>query len=88
MLKVSVIIPVYKVEAFIERCARSLFEQTLKEDVEFIFVDDASPDYSISNIHQCLNDYPERKQQTKILVHSQHQGLDGPPNTGLQVASG
>ena len=29
MLKVSVIIPVYKVEAFIERCARSLFEQTL-----------------------------------------------------------
>lgn len=36
MLKVSVIIPVYKVEAFIERCARSLFEQTLKEDVEFI----------------------------------------------------
>ena len=88
MLKVSVIIPVYKVEAFIERCARSLFEQTLKEDVEFIFVDDASPDYSISNIHQCLNDYPERKQQTKILVHSQNQGLPSARNTGLQVASG
>lgn len=36
MHKVSVIIPVYKVESFMERCARSLFEQTLTEDVEFI----------------------------------------------------
>lgn len=35
-MKVSVIIPIYKVENFMERCARSLFEQTLKEDVEFI----------------------------------------------------
>lgn len=46
MPKVSVLIPVYKVEAYIERCARSLFEQTL-EDMEFIFVDDASPDGSV-----------------------------------------
>lgn len=36
MLKVSVIIPIYKVENFMERCARSLFEQTLTEEVEFI----------------------------------------------------
>lgn len=43
MPKVSVLVPVYKVEAYIERCARSLFEQTL-DDMEFIFVDDASPD--------------------------------------------
>ena len=88
MLKVSVIIPVYKVEAFIERCARSLFEQTLKEDVEPPFVDVVSPVYSFSYIHQCLDDYPERKQQTKILVHSQNQGLPSARNTGLQVASG
>ena len=46
MTKVSVIVPVYKTEAFIERCARALFSQTLKE-VEFIFVDDATPDKSI-----------------------------------------
>lgn len=42
-MKVSVIIPVYGVEKFIERCAESLLQQTL-EDVEFIFVDDASKD--------------------------------------------
>ena len=44
--KVSVIIPVYGVERFIERCARSLMEQTL-DNVEYIFVDDASKDKSM-----------------------------------------
>ena len=83
MHKVSVIIPVYKVESFMERCARSLFEQTLTEDVEFIFVDDASPDHSVLVINQCLDDYPKRKNQTKILVHSKNQGLPTARNTGL-----
>ncbi|MCH5326455.1 MAG: glycosyltransferase family 2 protein, partial [Duncaniella sp.] len=39
MIKVSVLIPVYGVEPYIERCIRSLFAQTLTEDIEFIFVD-------------------------------------------------
>lgn len=42
MPKVSVIIPVYGAEKYIERCARSLFGQTL-DDVEYIFVDDCTP---------------------------------------------
>ena len=42
MPKVSVIVPVYNVAQYIERCARSLFEQTL-EDIEYIFVDDKTP---------------------------------------------
>ena len=46
MVKVSVIVPVYKVEPYMERCARFLFEQTLK-DVEYIFVDDCTPDNSM-----------------------------------------
>ena len=41
MPKVSVIIPIYGVEKYIERCARHLFEQTL-DDIEFIFVDDCT----------------------------------------------
>lgn len=45
-MKASVIIPIYKVEAFIERCATTIMEQTLRE-VEYIFVDDATPDNSI-----------------------------------------
>ena len=46
-MKVSVIVPVYMVESFIERCIRSLLEQTLRE-VEFIIVDDCSLDESIN----------------------------------------
>lgn len=85
--KVSVIIPVFKVRNFIERCACSLFEQTLK-DVEYIFVDDASPDDSINILQSCIERYPECKEQILILTHEQNQGLPAARNTGLAVATG
>ena len=53
-MKVSVIVPVYNVEAYITRCARSLFEQTLLTDIEFVFVDDASPDNSIGKLNELI----------------------------------
>lgn len=87
LTKVSVIIPIFKVEKFIERCARSLFEQTLRE-VEFIFVDDASPDRSMEILHRTLTDYPERQEQIRILTHEQNKGLPSARNTGLEVATG
>lgn len=43
MTKVSVVIPIYMVEKYIERCARSLFEQTL-DDIEYLFINDCTPD--------------------------------------------
>ena len=52
--KVSVIIPIYKVEKFISRCVKSLMEQTLK-DVEYIFVNDATPDNSIQIYYMIIN---------------------------------
>lgn len=85
--KVSIIIPIYKVEKFIERCARSLMEQTLK-DVEYIFVDDASPDGSISVLRKVLVDYPERINYVRILTHTENKGLPAARNTGLAVAQG
>ena len=45
-LTVSIIIPVYNVAAYIERCARSLYEQSYQH-IEYIWVDDATPDDSI-----------------------------------------
>lgn len=84
---VSVIIPVYRVEAYIERCARSLMEQTL-EEVEFIFVDDASPDGSMGVLERVLKDYPERQGQVQILHHDQNKGLPAARNTGLTTATG
>ena len=83
--KVSVIVPIYKVEKFIERCVRSLMEQTLQE-VEYIFVDDATPDKSIEVLQACLTQYPDRK--ATILNHQQNQGLPAARNTGLAIATG
>ena len=63
MAKISVIVPVYNVEEYIERCVCSLMEQTM-EDIEYIFVDDASPDSSITILKDCIERYPQRKSQT------------------------
>lgn len=87
MPKVSVIIPVYGVEKYIERCARSLFEQTL-DDIEYIFVDDSTPDNSISILRKVLSEYPNREKQVKILRHEKNKGLAQARQTGLKIASG
>ena len=57
-IKISYIVAVYNVADYIEHCARSLFEQTL-EDIEIIFVDDASKDNSVAIIRRTLEDYPQ-----------------------------
>lgn len=87
MVKVSVIIPVYGVEKYIERCARSLFEQTL-EDMEFIFVDDCSPDNSILILLKVLEEYPNRKSQTIIEKMHVNSGLPAVRKYGIEKASG
>ena len=88
MIKISVIVPVYKTEAFIERCARALFSQTLKE-VEFIFVDDASPDKSIEIVEGLLaEDFPDRKQDVIILHNAANKGASISRNEGLAQVKG
>ena len=86
-MKVSVIVPIYKVERFIARCVTSLMKQTL-QDVEYIFVDDATPDQSLSILQEVLAAYPERKKYVKILHHKDNQGLPAARNTGLEVSEG
>lgn len=85
--KISVIVPIYKVEKFISRCVASLLEQTLR-NVEFIFVDDATPDDSIRLLMEVIESYPERKKQIKLLAHRQNLGLPAARNTGLLAATG
>ena len=85
--QVSVIVPVYKVEKYIEKCARSLFEQTLSS-IEFIFVDDCSPDNSIAILKSVLNEYPSRISDTRIVRHEYNRGLAAARNTGRSIAQG
>ena len=86
-MNVSVIIPIYNVERFIGHCAESLFRQTLQE-VEFIFVNDASPDNSIDILREVMAKFPKRIPQAKILTHEHNKGLPSARNTGLQAATG
>ena len=85
--KVSVIIPVYGVEQYIERCARSLFEQTL-EEIEYLFVDDCSPDKSIEVLKRVLEDYPMRKSQVTIHRMAQNSGQAKVREWGMRNATG
>ncbi len=84
----SVVVPVYGVERFVERCVRGLMEQTLREGVEFIFVDDATPDGSMEIVRKTIADYPDRASQVKILTHESNRGLPTARNTGMDAARG
>lgn len=83
--KVSVIVPVYGVEKFVEHCAVSLMEQTL-DGIECIFVDDCTPDSSVDIIRNVISRYPER--DARIVSHSENRGLPTARNTGLELATG
>ena len=85
MCKVSVIVPFYNVEKYIERCAVSLLSQTLKE-IEILFIDDASPDRSRAILERVLLSYPGNS--ARIITHPVNKGLPAARNTGLSVASG
>lgn len=86
-MKVSLLIPVYGVEQFIEKCAISLFEQTYR-NIEYIFVDDCTPDCSIEVLNGVIGKYPERRDDIKILRHSKNLGLAQARNTALDAATG
>ncbi len=66
--KVSVGVPFYNSETCIEKCARSLFAQDLRE-MEFVFVDDASTDDGRSVVERVLAEFPERSGQVRIIRH-------------------
>ena len=80
--KVSVIVPVYKVEPWIRECLDSLVNQTLKE-IEIICVDDGSPD----NCGTIIDEYAASDPRV-IAIHQKNSGVQQARNAGLDVASG
>lgn len=87
MPKVSIIVPVYGVEKYIERCARSLFEQTL-DDIEYLFIDDCTPDKSVEILKRVLEEYPHRKSQIVIHRMEQNSGQAKVREWGMRNATG
>lgn len=82
MKKISVIIPVYKVEAYLERCVTSLFRQT-HTNLEIILVDDGSPDKSGAICDELA------LQDTRVRVlHKKNGGLSDARNAGIEVCTG
>ena len=85
MIRVSILVPVYGVEKFIERCARSLMEQTYP-NVEYIFVDDCSPDNSFSILSSVTATY--HRADTTIIRHEKNKGVSAARRTALLAATG
>ena len=85
--KITVIVPVFKVRNYIERCAHSVLHQTL-ENIEYIFVDDCGEDGSIPLLEQVIEQYPVRKPHVHIIRHEGNMGLPSGRNTGISHAHG
>lgn len=80
--KVSVIVPIYNVEPYLQRCVNSILCQTLR-DIEIILVDDGSTDNSAS----LCDDYAKADSRV-TLIHQKNTGLSGARNAGLYIMTG
>jgi len=87
MPKVSVIVPIYNASLTLERCAISLFEQTL-DDIEYIFIDDCSTDDSLIVLDEVLSRYPLRHPQTIIVKQTENTGVARVRQRGIEIARG
>ena len=83
--KVSIIVPVYNVEKYIEKCAISLLEQSYS-NIEYIFIDDASSDNSLNILKSIVEKYPQR--QTTILENRHNLGSSATRNMAIDKATG
>lgn len=82
MPEISIIVPVYKVEKYLDRCVKSILAQTFT-DFELILVDDGSPD----NCPQMCDEWAKKDERIRV-IHKENGGLSSARNAGLRVAVG
>ena len=83
---VSVIIPIYEVSDYVERCIRSVIGQSYS-DIECIIVDDATKDDSIVKCERLIEEY-DGPIRFRVLHHEVNRGLSAARNTGTEEATG
>lgn len=86
-MKVSIVIPVYNVEQYIEDCLNSVVAQTYEGEIECIIVDDCTPDNSCAIIERFIKQYTGNI-DFKLLHHAINRGLSAARNTGIDAATG
>lgn len=80
---ISIIVPFYNVEQYIDRCIQSLIAQTY-QNIEILLVDDCSPDNTLEIVQQ----YAQTDSRIKILQYEKNRGLGGARNYGVEKAKG
>lgn len=80
--KVSIVVPCYGVEKYLDRCMESLVNQTLR-DIEIILVDDGSPD----RVPEMCDEWAKKDARIKV-IHKNNAGLGYARNSGLEIATG
>jgi len=79
---ISIIVPVYNVQAYLDRCVKSILRQTFKE-FELILVDDGSPDRCPS----MCDDWAKKDERIRV-IHQKNQGLSAARNNAMKIAKG
>lgn len=83
----SLIIPVYRVEKYIQTCLNSVLSQLPAHGVEVIIVNDGTPDRSMAIAEALIADYPHLAEHI-VCLHQDNQGLSAARNTGIERARG
>lgn len=83
---ISIIIPIYKVSAYIANCLRSVCEQTYPH-LEVILVNDATPDDSMERAAPWIQKMQERGYTVQVVNHPENKGLSAARNTGIKAAT-
>ena len=86
-MKVSIIVPIYNVENYVEECFSSIVRQTFAGAMECIFVDDCGKDHSVALVEELMAAY-QGPIELRMVHHERNRGLSAARNTGLSEAKG
>jgi len=86
-VKVSILIPVYKAEKYIEQCIHTVLCQTY-DNIEYVIANDATPDNSMAIVQKTISQHPERAQSVVIIENDSNHGIAYTRNKLLEKATG